>query len=221
MSIKPLILSTFLFCTLFSGAQELKVPIKFIVSNAHKSKRLSSADVSISFGSDTLAKLKTNSKGICDTTLILKFNEEYKCSLRKEGYYPSSTKIIVDTNQSYIVEFSMLEMFIERRSVFPIYEHNQVDMIPESKDTMFPKLFKELEIEKYCLEFTYNEAKNESKRIARRRIKNFRVFLESGGINGDNYYILIQPMFYIENDCRARIEGRIMAMESDCENIQR
>ncbi len=222
MSFKLLVLSVFTFCASFSKAQDLNVPVKIIVSEFNnKSKKLADVHIGVLLEKDTIARLRTNLKGVCDTVLRLKYGKTYTFKLNKDNYTSyHSTRVTIDTSMSYVIETNLYNYY-RSRPCNPTYNYNELEMAPETCDSTFPQVFTELETKNYCLEFTYYKAKNESKRIARARIKNFRVFLESGGIIDENYYILIRPTICRENDCRARIEGRVMAMDSDCENIQR
>jgi hypothetical protein len=221
MALKFLISLVFIFLSVFAQGQELKVPIKIIVSEFNnKSKKLANVDIGVLLEKDTIARLRTNLKGVCDTVLRLKYGQTYTFKLNKDNYTSyHSTSVTIDTCMSYVIETNLYRYY-RSRPCTPTYNYNELEMAPETCDSTFPQVFIELETKNYCLEFTYYTAKNESRRIARKRIENFKAFMSSGGVGSEKYVVQMMAMICIENDCRARIEGRVLGMDSDCDNTK-
>jgi hypothetical protein len=177
------------------------------------------ADIIISKGADTIARVKTDEDGNFSLSLELEFNDELKLTIRHRRYFESEEffKLQDEVQATFTFDLKLIKIIRDFQPVAPFYELNS----EEPTNTNYVLVLSDL-FEGYpdlCVEVRHYHNPEEEASLGKLRMENFKKQLDAAGIPvGQIHFHYDSLLLDCSNrkDCRGRIEGAVVSLEGSC-----
>lgn len=202
---------------LFTGAQTVSVEFRGKTCNLFDSTDLIPAvEIILTQGRDTIDRIFSDSAGHYVWKKQLKAGDELTFTAKRKFFMTQNVNFKVPSFSSQVsLNFSLVESKIDQQND-PIFESGVWDEFSGfDLDLLTHGLRK---YEHVCIEFLHVTYSHEGDDLAQKRLLYFKKYLISKELDLSNFtFNFSQVKLDCQHeDCRGRIQGRIISLSSDC-----